>query len=282
MVKDPKVRKGYFKTSDGAYLYYEDTGVGDPIVFAPGHMCTTKFYAKNVDALKQTHRVVCFDSRGFGSSSKPLHGNCVDRHADDIKELLDHLDLDRAALVAWSLSGSIAVTYAAKYKGHRLKALGLLDCSLFPFSPEPWNTYNSRDYNMDDWNEKYIPWHTDIDRYVENFVSRLRDDLTPEEVDMVRTEILKTPPWIGFALHSDWCHTDAASLLGDVPVPVVIFSGVSKGHGFEMGRHYKTQVKTYCELHEFAKGGHVLFMADPERFNKILTDFLTAIGSGNP
>ena len=268
------MKKGYLTTTDRARIYYEDRGEGDPILFVPGHMCTTKFFEKNASGLASGHRIVCMDSRGFGNSSKPLHGNDIERHADDIRELIDHLDLHHVTLVGWSLSGSVVVTYATKYQGYGLKALGLLDCCLFPFSPAPWNTYNSKNYNLDDWNEKYIPWHTDPGRYVENFVSRMSPDLTPEECDMVRGEIVKTPPWIGFALHSDWCHTDAASLLADVNVPVVIFSGASKGHGYEMGRYYQTLVKTACELHEFGQGGHVLFMAEWQTFNRQLDEFI--------
>lgn len=271
------MNKGYFTTLDGARIYYEDSGSGDAIVFVPGHMCTTKFFYKNTAAFEGTHRVVRFDCRGFGASSKPLHGNSVERHADDVKELMDHLELENVTLVGWSLAGSVVVSYAVKYGCSRLKALGLLDCCLFPFSPDGWNTYNSRNYNMDDWNEKYIPWHTDANRYVDNFVARMREDLTEEECAMVRAEIVKTPPWIGFALHSDWCHTDAVSLLENVAVPVIIFSGVSKGHGTEMGRHYKTRIKTYCEVHEFERGGHVLFMADPDRFNTALRNFIAAV-----
>ena len=136
---------GYLKTSDRAYLYYEDCGEGeDTILLVPGHMCTTKFYQKNVPALAKNHRVVTFDSRGFGNSSKPLHGNDVERHADDIKELIDYLDLHNVILIGWSLSGSVVVTYTHKYQAYRMKALGILDGCLFPFSPESWNSYNSR------------------------------------------------------------------------------------------------------------------------------------------
>ncbi|MBO6235379.1 MAG: alpha/beta hydrolase, partial [Schwartzia sp.] len=88
------VKKGYFKTSDGARIYYEDQGEGDPILIVPGHMCTTKFYAHNAPELAKTNRVVCIDNRGFGSSSKPLHGNSIERNADDIAELIDFLGLE--------------------------------------------------------------------------------------------------------------------------------------------------------------------------------------------
>lgn len=274
------MKKAYFTTSDGARIYFEEQGKGDTILFVPGHMCTTKFYYKNTSFFaKNGFRVVAIDNRGFGNSSKPLHGNCVERHADDIKELIDYLELDNITLIGWSLSGSIVTTYAHKYKGYRLKALGLLDSCLFPFSPDEWNTYNSRNYNMDDWNEKFVLWHTDIDQFVENFVSRVRDDVTREEECMIAQEIRKMPPWIGFALHSDWCHTDATAYLPELNIPVIIFSGQSKGHGYAMGRHYKKLIKTYCELHEFEKGGHVLFMSCADEFNDILKKFIDQISN---
>lgn len=269
---------GYFKTSDQAYLYYEDRGDGpDTILLVPGHMCTTKFFAKNADELAKHHRVVTFDSRGFGNSSKPLHGNQIERHADDIRELIGFLHLEQVILIGWSLSGSVVVTYADKYEGYRLKALGILDACLFPFSPQPWNSYNSRDYNMDDWNRKYRLWYTDPEQYIDNFVERVSPGLKKEEIAMVREEIGKTPPWIGFALHSDWCHNDCTQMLPRLRVPVIIFSGESKGHSATMGEYYETQITGYCEHHRFRNGGHMLFFIEHEKFNKILERFIGKI-----
>lgn len=269
---------GYMKTSDKAYLYYEDCGDGtDTILLVPGHMCTTKFFQKNVEVLSQNHRVVTFDNRGFGNSSKPLHGNDIERHAADIRELIDYLGLEQVILIGWSLSGSIAVTYADKYEGYHLKALGILDACLFPFSPEDWNSYNSRNYNMDDWNWKYRLWYTDPCQYIENFVNRVKTGLTEEEQDMVRTEIGKTPPWIGFALHSDWCHTDCTGMLKNLQIPVIIFSGESKGHSSTMGEYYASQIKSYCEHHKFEEGGHMLFFIKDKEFNEILERFIQKV-----
>lgn len=47
---------------------------------------------------------------------------------------------------------------------------------------------------MDDWNQKYRLWYTDNTQYIENFVNRVKDGLSEEEVEMVRQEIGKTPP----------------------------------------------------------------------------------------
>ncbi|PNV63994.1 alpha/beta hydrolase [Clostridium sp. chh4-2] len=269
--------KGYLTTSDRARIYYEDRGTGIPILFVPGHMCTTKFFEKNAEVLEKDYRVVTFDPRGFGNSSKVLHGNDIERHADDIKELIDLLDLKDVILLGWSLEGSTVVTYADKYNSYRLKGLGLIDCCLFPFSPEDWNSYNSKNYNMDDWNQKYRLWITDPEVYFDNFIQRIDKYLTQEEISMVRTEISKTPPWIGFAIHSDWCHTNAEPLLKNLTVPVYIASGCSKGHTPSMGRHYNEVIPTYHELHEFENGGHILFWVEHEKFNRTLGSFISKI-----
>lgn len=268
---------GYMTTSDKARIYYEDRGKGIPLIFVPGHMCTTKFFQKNALELEKDFRVVTFDPRGFGNSSKVLHGNDIERHADDIRELIEFLGLEEAVLMGWSLGGSVVVTYAHKYNALHLKGLGLIDCCLFPFSPDDWNSYNSKNYNMNDWNKKYSLWVTDPETYFDNFLLRIRKYLSDEEVSMVREEIGKTPPWIGYALHSDWCHTDAECHLKDLTVPVYIASGNSKGHSTGMGRHYSQVIGTYHELHEFEKGGHILFWVEDQKFNETVRGFMAKI-----
>lgn len=268
---------GFMTTSDKARIYYEDRGKGPALVFVPGHMCTTKFFKKNAEELEKDFRVVTFDPRGFGNSSKVLHGNDIERHADDIRELIEFLDLNDVILMGWSLAGSAVVTYANKYKEFRLKALGLIDCCLFPFSPDDWNSYNSKNYNMDDWNQKYRLWVTDPDAYYDNFLMRIKEYLSDEEISMVRDEISKTPPWIGYALHSDWCHTDAERYLKELTVPVYIAGGNSKGHSMSMGRHYNEVIRSYHELHEYEKGGHILFWVEAQRFNETIRGFIAKL-----
>lgn len=271
--------KGYFETSDHAFLYYEDTEIGeDTIVFVPGHMCTTKFFKKNVETLQKKHRVVCFDSRGFGNSSKPLQGNSIVRHSEDIHELIQFLHLEKVLLIGWSLSGSVAATYAYRYQAAaHLIGLGLLDACLFPFSPDAWNSYNSKNYNMDDWNQKYWLWYADPETYLDNFCNRVKVGLSPEAEAMVREEIKKTPPWIGFALHSDWCHRDCTRFLPELTVPVIIFSGLSKGHEPSMGKYYESLISTYHEHHIYQEGGHMLFWVKAECFNQQIEKFLQRI-----
>ena len=67
-------KNNFFRTSDDAILYFEDHSPekGSPIVLVPGYCCSTKFFANNIPVLSQEHRVITFDPRGQGASSKGL------------------------------------------------------------------------------------------------------------------------------------------------------------------------------------------------------------------
>lgn len=130
---------------------------------------------------------------------------------------------------------------------------------------------------MEEWNEKYSLWLKEPNVYYENFVNRLDCGLEQSELSMIDREIKKTPPWIGYAIHTDWCHTDTECYLSKLTVPVFLaFGELSEGKS-SMGRHYRKQVKTPCVLYEFQKGGHIFFGVDNLNFNDRLQEFIKSI-----
>ena len=106
-------RDNYFRTSDDAILYFEDHSPekGNPIVLVPGFCCSTRFFENNLKELAKTNRVISFDPRGQGCSSKGLHGHTIARNCQDIKELLDYLDVRGATMLGWSMAGQFIVKY---------------------------------------------------------------------------------------------------------------------------------------------------------------------------
>lgn len=264
------MKKGYLTTTDKARIYYEDRGEGIPLLFVPGHMCTSRFFDKNAEVLSRQYRVVTMDPRGFGNSSKVLQGNEVERNSDDINELIEYLGLEDAVLLGWSLGGSIVMMYCHKYLGRHLSAVGLIDSALFPFSDASWNTYSARGYNMDEWCGKYGAWTKNTEQYYDNFIRRIDRGMEPADLVVLKREIEKTPPWIGYAIHTDWCHTDTEQYLKELALPVLLVSG----EDVLMGRHYREQIHSYCEHHEFESGGHAMFWTECGRFNRILGEFV--------
>src|SRR5467141_2160064 len=81
-------------------LYYEDHGSGSPVVLIHGWPLSGASWEKQTAALLAAgHRVITYDRRGFGRSSKPSIGYDYDTFAADLNTLLAELDLTDVSLV---------------------------------------------------------------------------------------------------------------------------------------------------------------------------------------
>lgn len=102
-------------------LYYEDWGTGMPIVLIHGWPLSGTSWEKQVPVLLETgYRVITYDRRGFGNSSKPVSGYDYDTLAEDLSKLMNKLDLRDAALVGFSMGGGEVARYLGKYGNDRV------------------------------------------------------------------------------------------------------------------------------------------------------------------
>jgi non-heme chloroperoxidase len=102
-------------------LYYEDHGSGRPVVLIHGWPLSGRSWEKQTSALLEAgYRVITYDRRGFGESSKPTFGYEYDTLAADLHALLTKLDLRDAALVGFSMGGGEVARYVSKYRRERV------------------------------------------------------------------------------------------------------------------------------------------------------------------
>ncbi|WP_028707427.1 alpha/beta fold hydrolase [Propionicicella superfundia] len=99
--------------ADGVSLYYEDSGGdGRPVVLIHGWSLSAAAWAANVGPLTAAgYRVVAYDRRGFGRSSKPSTGYDYDTLTADLASLMEQLDLTDAVLVGFSMGGGEVARY---------------------------------------------------------------------------------------------------------------------------------------------------------------------------
>lgn len=109
-------------------LYHEVTGEGSTIVFAHGVAGNHASWFQQVPVFAKSYRVLTFDHRGFGSSPDD-EGLGRTGFVDDLKELLDELQVEKACLVGQSMGGGTVVGFAGRYP-ERVSALVVTD-SLF-------------------------------------------------------------------------------------------------------------------------------------------------------
>jgi non-heme chloroperoxidase len=121
------------ENSDDIEIYYEDHGVGPPVVLIHGYPLSGRAWDKQVPVLLQAGcRVITYDRRGFGKSSQPTTGYDYDTFAADLDALMSYLDLRDAVIVGHSMGTGEVTRYLGSYGSARV-AKGVLISPIPPF-----------------------------------------------------------------------------------------------------------------------------------------------------
>ncbi|WP_097885584.1 alpha/beta fold hydrolase [Streptomyces sp. st140] len=114
-------------------LYYEDQGSGQPVVLIHGYPLNGHSWERQTrDLLDAGYRVITYDRRGFGRSSKVGTGYDYDTFSADLNALLEGLDLREVVLVGFSMGTGELARYVARYGHERVARLAFL-AALEPF-----------------------------------------------------------------------------------------------------------------------------------------------------
>ena len=102
-------------------LYYEVQGTGKPVVLIHGWPLSGRAWEAQLPALVEAgYQVITYDRRGFGQSSKPWNGYDYDTLAQDLKGLMDELDLTDTTIVGFSMGGGEVARYLGKFGSERI------------------------------------------------------------------------------------------------------------------------------------------------------------------
>jgi non-heme chloroperoxidase len=115
------------KSNDGTEIFYKDWGTGQPIVFSHGWpLSSDDWDTQMLFFLNEGYRVVAHDRRGHGRSEQVGSGHDMDHYADDLKAVVDHLDLTDAIHVGHSTGGGEVVHYIARHGEDRVAKAAII------------------------------------------------------------------------------------------------------------------------------------------------------------
>lgn len=119
----------YLTTKDGTRIFYKDQGPrgGQPVVFSHGWPLSADAWdVQMVFFGKEGFRVIAHDRRSHGRSDQTWDGNHMDQYADDLAELINHLDLKKAVVVGHSTGGGEVAHYLGRHGTGRVAKAALV------------------------------------------------------------------------------------------------------------------------------------------------------------
>lgn len=168
-------------------LYYEDIGYGPPVVLLHGWPFDHAMWEEQAFALASGGcRVITFDRRGFGRSSKPADGYHFNRFVDDLKALLDSLDLHDVTLVGVSMGAGEVVRYMSRHLGQRITRFALVSAVTPSMIKSNDNPDGADEAKFDD---VFTRIRADRFAFIEQFVGQLLDvsSVKPPVVEWIKS-----------------------------------------------------------------------------------------------
>lgn len=260
-------------------IAYSDYGNGDPVVLIHGWPLSREMWEYQLGPLVDAgHRVVKYDRRGFGKSSKPWTGYDYDTLASDLNELMEQLDLRNVTLVGFSMGGGEAVRYISTYGEGRISRLALIS-SVTPFMKKTENNETGVDPHVLD--EMIASIKDDrigfLDEFGKKFfgVAFLSKPISTPLLHYYRDLASRASARSTIEAAKAFAGTDFRNDLAKITVPTIIIHGdADKTVPIEVSAERTAQMIPHAEYAVLGGAPHGLFYTHKEDLNKILIDFV--------
>jgi non-heme chloroperoxidase len=257
----------FFKTSDGIRIHYLEAGSGRPIVFIPGWTMPAWIWQKQIDEFSKMYHVVAVDPRSQGESDKPPYGHLPETRSRDYKELVDHLALKQPVLVGWSMACGELMKYVEQFGTDNVGGFVLVDGYLWDkISPEMFVA-------MSGWmNQLQQDRRKQADGFVRSMYKKPQtDDYLQRVVD---ASIQVPADTAAVLLYNMIAVRDFSPGLAKINRPILFAYQPDTQPSADF---LKSKLGDKLRLEKFEGDGHALFVDDPEKFNRMLEEFVQGL-----
>ena len=263
-----------FSEITGGHLFYELAGTGDSVVLIHGNGGDRRHWDHQFMVLARNFRVIRYDLRGFGKSSLPSEGETYSDH-DDLAALLDHLEIDRANIVGWSLGSGIALDFVLAYP-ERAKSLVSVGPWVFGYtSPAARSFFKDLNQVAAEIAEHGIDVAVDAWMRAPIFAATIRDPAAGVEFRRIAAEY----SWWAMT-HSSPQKTLEPSALGrlaNIQIPTLILTAEHDIPAcLEIADLLEITVPNSRKV-VIPGTGHLLQMEKPKAFNEHIFDFIRTV-----
>lgn len=262
---------GFIETN-GARIYYEVEGAGAPVLMIHAGVANLRMWDDQVEALKDAYRVIRYDTRGFGRTET----DAVEfSNRADIAAVLDHVGEASAQLVGLSRGAQIALDFALEFPD-RARSLvfsggGIGGYDAGDEAPAGWDEVEAREEARDweyvaDWETAY--WVDGPGQPVDRVDRAIRAMVHGWILDTYRAEKEEGTPRP--------LDPPANDRLDELRVPVLVIIGDLDDPGTQAACRHLASAVPGARLEVFEGAAHMVNLEQPDRFNRVLRDFLDA------
>ncbi len=264
---------GSFLEVNGARIYHEVDGAGEPVLMVHAGVANLRMWDAQVEALKDAHRVIRHDTRGFGRTET---GAVEFSNRADIAAVLDHVGEASAHVVGLSRGAQIALDFALEFPD-RVRSLAFSGGGVGGYEPpsetdpsvfdEPERMLEAKDWaGISEWETRF--WVDGPGQPVGRADAAVRDQVHEWILSNYRAEKEEgtpqplTPP--------------ANDRLDDLRAPLLVIVGDLDEPETVASCRYLASVVPGARLGILEGAAHMTNLEQPDRFNRVLREFLDA------
>ena len=248
---------------------YLETGEGHPVVLIHGVGLNKEMWGGQVVGLASHFRVIAYDMLGHGASPRPAPGTSLEGYAEQLRELLDHLNLTRACVIGVSMGGLVARAFALNHP-ERLGSLVILN-SVFNRSAEQRagvieRTRQTAEHGPD----------ANAEAALSRWFSREYQAANPAQIAAIRQTLAGNDPQGYLTTYELFATQDMyrAEDMASIQAPTLVATGeLDPGSTPEMARQMAARIPG-AQVVVLAEQRHMMPVESPRLVNQMLLDFL--------
>jgi pimeloyl-ACP methyl ester carboxylesterase len=273
----------YATADDGVKLYYEETGLGVPVVFVHEFAGDLRSWEPQLRHFGQLYRAVAYNARGYPPSDVPEDAAAYsqDRAADDIAAVLDGLGIDKAHVVGLSMGAFATLHFGFRHPA-RARSLTVAGCG-YGAEPGKREVFRAeaaaiakaiRAEGMTAVAERYARGPTRVQ--FENKDPRGFSEFKRMLAEHDATGAVNTLLGVQRDRPSLWDLTDKMKALR---APTLLLTGDEDWPCLLPGVLMKENIPS-AALAVMSNCGHAINLESPDQFNRIVGDFLALVDAG--
>ncbi|WP_298189568.1 alpha/beta fold hydrolase [uncultured Pseudomonas sp.] len=248
---------------------YMATGQGQPVVLIHGVGLNKEMWGGQIVGLAPHYRVIAYDMLGHGASPRPATGTNLLGYAEQLRELLEHLQLPQATIIGFSMGGLIARAFALHYPQHTL-GLVILN-SVFNRSPEQRAAVIERTRQV----AQYGP-NANAEAALTRWFSREYQAANPAQIAALRQTMASNDPEGYLTTYELFATQDMylVDQLSNIHVPTLISTGeLDPGSTPQMAQELAEHIPG-AQVAVLSEQRHMMPVESPRLVNQVLLDFL--------